>query len=49
MSALPLKADIVERGRHVRFVPATDITCAENHRIAGNAVPRDAIVFVGPS
>jgi hypothetical protein len=25
MSALPLKADIVERDRHVRFVPKADI------------------------
>jgi hypothetical protein len=29
MSALPPKADIVERNRHVRFVPKADIGVAE--------------------
>ena len=32
MSALPPKADIVERDRHVRFVPKADILrCSEEH------------------
>jgi hypothetical protein len=31
MSALPPKADIAERGRHVRFVPKADILrCGKN-------------------
>jgi len=32
MSALPPKADITERGRHVRFVPKADICAAANSR-----------------
>jgi len=31
MSALPPKADITERHRHVRFVPKADSCTAANH------------------
>jgi hypothetical protein len=34
MSALPPKADIDKRGRHVRFVPKADICTAANKRLS---------------
>ena len=34
MSALPAKADIVERGRHVRFVPIADIITSFDHLLS---------------
>ena len=34
MSALPPKADIVERDRHVRFVPKADILHSLDHLVS---------------
>jgi len=43
MSALPPKADIVQRDRHVRFVPKADILrCSKERRYSGNGGCRTA-------
>ena len=39
MSALPPKADIVERDRHVRFVPKADIDSLFDHLVGNREQP----------
>ena len=44
MSALPPKADITERGRHVRFVPTADIEPALATVSSMSELPKIAVV-----
>jgi len=39
MSALPLKADIVEHERHVRFVPKADIELRDGREFVSEIGP----------
>jgi hypothetical protein len=53
MSALPPKADIAERGRHVRFVPKADMSgkrsCTDNHLEHAHSVPDLYFKWIAPT